>query len=362
MNTKTGIVYVTRSEAGQLISINGSTHSVTNVMDLGAGVAGIAINNKNIIYVTNPHSNSLDVINGSTNELMTKLDVGKAPSRVAVNPITNLVYVVNSLSDNISVINGSTNKIIETVLTGDRPSGISIDLQNNLIFIINFNSDDLSVINGTTNEVIGYIKTGKGPSSIDFDPVTKKIFVSNYWSNEVSIIDENDLLVTLSNNRNTLQNTNWISSPGWDLSSRSVNINQYSFSKENNTLTIAFKAIMSDDSYLSYSNNLKNEGIKVHNLPFIAVVFDKYGPSNPKDLLMTIGFTDGTIKNIHLNDATSFNGHELAMIDNRQNQDKIYGNITIYAESFHPATQTGELNYRIDFHSIKFLHIPMVPP
>ena len=144
LNSVTNKVYVTNA-GGNVTVIDGATNSTITVTDpnsaplsgIGAlrSVAGAVNETTNTVYVANegcdggpflcaPGSDqgSITVIDGSTNSVTTIINLsGKDPDAVAANPSTDEIYVANFISGNLTVLAGggtATNHTLAVVLSG----------------------------------------------------------------------------------------------------------------------------------------------------------------------------------------------------------------------------------------------------
>jgi YVTN family beta-propeller protein len=189
-------IFVTNEPEGNMSVIDGRTNNLTNVIRVGNGPFGMAVNTIiNRIYIANHDSNTVSVMDYKTisprNIVFSSISniTINNPSELAVNSATNMVYVVSQGSGTVKVINGSSNKSLkDPIPVGHLPSALKVNPVTNLIYVTAFGSNSVSVINGTSNKLIAVINFTVSPKnsgniycSKPDDPHYVNVNVSNHY-------------------------------------------------------------------------------------------------------------------------------------------------------------------------------------
>ncbi len=229
VNPITNIVYAADKINNSISVIDGTSNTITSVIDVGQKPTVISINQvTNRIYVAKQSSNSLHVIDGESNKVIDIVGVEKLENlitEISVNSVTNRIYAtapgkssfVNNDSDAeiklVHVIDGESNEIIDvvSVIASAIPqtiggifgrtitqNGIIVDEINNRIYITNMILDlhdgisvdpgVITIIDGFSNKVKSIIDVGSTPSGIAFDSENNLLYLGNRDTGEVAVI------------------------------------------------------------------------------------------------------------------------------------------------------------------------------
>jgi YVTN family beta-propeller protein len=197
-NPDTDIVYAgDQVFTKRVYAIDGRTNRVVRSAEVGGDPRGLAVNPvTDKLYVTLTNQGKLVVLDGTTLAVEATLDFGLIePAKVAVNPVTNTVYVSNAnrrgADSSVTVIDGATNTVTATIGVDRYALGIAVNPLANKVYVSNYTSETLTVIDGATNGIVGKAYVGGSPTGVEVDPIAKKVYVTNFeQKGAVTVIDD----------------------------------------------------------------------------------------------------------------------------------------------------------------------------
>jgi len=201
------LVYVINKDANRLSIINGTTHTLDDILILSTSPSSSSDNNRrhdpdilvnaitNKIYISNYDANSVIVVDENTKKETKTISIDR-PQKLALNEDSDLVYVMNTLSDSISAIDGKkdvqimgrTPYIQEAgVKIFNDPESIAVNSKTNLIYVAGTSS--VSVIDGKSDTLLTTIPLVDDPVHLTVNELTNRVYTSNCLDNSISIID-----------------------------------------------------------------------------------------------------------------------------------------------------------------------------
>ncbi|GAA0811250.1 YncE family protein [Spirilliplanes yamanashiensis] len=197
-NPETDVLYAGDQVFSKLVyRIDGRTNRVTATADVGGEPRGLAVNTAtNKLYVTLTNQGRVVVLDGATLAVEATIEIGPIePAKVAVNSRTNTVYVSNAnrrgTDSSVTVIDGATNRITATVPVDRYALGIAVNAADDRVYVSNYTSETLTVLDGRTLGVVGKAYVGGSPTGVEYNPVTKKVYVTNFeQKGAVTVVDD----------------------------------------------------------------------------------------------------------------------------------------------------------------------------
>ena len=191
---------------GQLRSIDGSSHSVKDVINVGNNEGDIAVDSKNkkVFYVDDNLDQVHVVEYGMSGSLSVadSVNIGENISRspIAVNPETNRAYVGGN-NGTVHVINTNMLSVIDTIdvpalasfISGENnfTSGLAVDPTRNKIYVAlsDKTNDTVVAIDGATNNIDEQTDLGDFVfSSIEVHAGRNKVYILDSVNNKVTVI------------------------------------------------------------------------------------------------------------------------------------------------------------------------------
>jgi YVTN family beta-propeller protein len=203
-NPVTNVVYAGDQVFTKLVyAIDGRTNRVVRTADVGGEPRGLAVNPvTDKLYVTLTNQGRVVVLDGTTLAVEATIDIGPIePAKVAVNPTTNTVYVSNAnrrgTESSVSVIDGATNRVAATIGVDRYALGIAVNPSNDKLYVSNYSSETLTVIDGSSLATLGKAYVGGSPTGVEVNPVTGKVYVTNFeGKGAVTVLDDDTHRVT----------------------------------------------------------------------------------------------------------------------------------------------------------------------
>lgn len=193
VNPATDTIYVgTRngSDLAEVTVINGATNTVTATISdrnlIGTPLA-VAVNpDTDTIYAAYfvPFGSpaTVYVINGTTNSVTSVIDLAGTPEAMTVDPVTNMFYVAES-GETVTAYNGATNAATQTVDILGTPRGLAVNPDTNTVYATPaFNVNNVTLLSGADITQTSMIPVAI-PGSIAADPDTDTVVVVTGNSN-----------------------------------------------------------------------------------------------------------------------------------------------------------------------------------
>ncbi|WP_433206283.1 putative Ig domain-containing protein [Dactylosporangium sp. CS-047395] len=225
--------------AGNVVTIDPSTMTITSDVNLGDSLYGLALSpDGSRLYTANPSGGKVYVVSTATmtkvdtitglsypmdvalskdgtrlyaadgsglavvklsdGSLITRVPTGSFPYRVAVSPDGGTVAVTDHQDNNVSLIDTATNTKTGSVITGARPNGLAFTPDGTAVWVADENGNDVAVVDLDSKTRTGVIPLGSstGPYGVGFTPDGTKAYVSNINAGSVSIINTGTKTVT----------------------------------------------------------------------------------------------------------------------------------------------------------------------
>jgi YVTN family beta-propeller protein len=232
------IVYVSNTGSGTITVIDSATNAVTATIDLGAYTAeGLAIDpSTHTLYAADSFDNVLLVINGSTHTLTKAVPVGASPFNLAIDLAAHRVFVLGT--NTVSVVDATTNTVAQTFgvgisfdvavdptahrlyVTGNKsvqvldetsggglatipltvsPSNLGLDIGGHRLFM-SLSASELDVLDTSANPLPAAVAVSGvfNPSNIAVDPTTHTAYVTDYVDEKLFVVQASSVVSRLA--------------------------------------------------------------------------------------------------------------------------------------------------------------------
>lgn len=224
-------------DAGELRIVDVAAGAVTDVVDTGAVVTGLAVSpDGRTVYVVNGWSGSVAVVdvaaaevvhrirvkaelnsavvrpdgkrlyltgtaNGqgvvlgfdlTSDSLAAVIQVGSAPTGLAVSPDGGHLYVANNQGASVTVIDTRIASVIRTVPVDVLPQYVAVSPDGSTTYVTHTSrlantNGSVTVIDNHTDKVVGHIPVGVGACELAVS--SDRLYVSNLQDGTVSVVD-----------------------------------------------------------------------------------------------------------------------------------------------------------------------------
>jgi YVTN family beta-propeller protein len=169
VNPKTGEVYVTCEEKGEVFAFAPYEQRVTAKIDTGGRPRSIVFSNDGTrAYVACEAGGYVAVVDATAHKVLSKiqLEQGALPMGTAISNDGKEVYVSTGRGNTLVVVDTSTDTISMTIPIGTRAWGLALSPDGSKAYTANGGSNDVSVIDLKTRKELKRIKVGDGPWGI----------------------------------------------------------------------------------------------------------------------------------------------------------------------------------------------------
>jgi DNA-binding beta-propeller fold protein YncE len=186
-------IFVTEDNGGDLYIIDGTTHQILNIVDVGGAAFDIAVNETyGRVYVASdkaccttgitPGTGLISVIDADTNQFISQFDPGPQGNvsffALESDEVHDKVYV--GFYSGVGVIDASNDQFSLIPGAPVAPDQIEVNTVTNKVYLIRFNLNSLKVIDGVTHalESVPWPAGSSQPLDLAVSEVENKVYVT----------------------------------------------------------------------------------------------------------------------------------------------------------------------------------------
>lgn len=138
---------------------------------------GMALNETtHTLYVARMGTGDVIALQGTSHSIM---PAGRTPCAVAVNPKSNTVFVANYADGTVTILDAGTGRVTATIPTGEHPQALAVDTMRNRVYVANTFSNTVTVIDSEQGKAVGTLPAGRAPYALAVDPGSSRLYVAN---------------------------------------------------------------------------------------------------------------------------------------------------------------------------------------
>ena len=155
---------------------------------LSARPFGVAVSRSGKVYVTRLDAGEVAVADATSRSVVGNVVVGSVPTGVAFNKAGTFAYVTNQYSSSIGFIDAALGTQVATVVIDANPYVVKVSPDDRKLYVSS-NSDYVRVIDVATQAVTRKIPVGYAPNGFAVNPTETRLYVSSFVAGTVTEID-----------------------------------------------------------------------------------------------------------------------------------------------------------------------------
>lgn len=143
-------------------------------------------------FVTSPQTDSVTVFNKRSMQVVDVLTLGRGPAGIAVDPVRQVAYIALSEESAVAVVDTRQwGGIPETLSLNfqDRPTALALTPDGRTLVCANQGSNTVSLIDTAVLSEIIRLQMTTGPAAVVMGPLGRRAFVMNADANAVTVVD-----------------------------------------------------------------------------------------------------------------------------------------------------------------------------